>query len=135
MAARFLLDSDICVYALSGRHPQVVRTLDRKLPGQVAVSVIAFGELLLGAAKSSDPRAARQRIAALTRIAAVLPLPPEAAQFYGTIRATLEQSGTLIGPNDLWIAAHARAEKLILVSNNQREFKRVKGLRVENWSG
>ncbi|HEY5667141.1 MAG TPA: type II toxin-antitoxin system VapC family toxin [Gammaproteobacteria bacterium] len=134
MAARFLLDSDICVYALSGRHPEVVRTLDRKLPGQVAVSVIALGELLAGAERSSDPGAAQRRIAALTSVATVLPLPPEAASHYGTIRAGLEDAGRPIGPNDLWIAAHARAGQLILVTNNQREFKRVKGLRVENWA-
>jgi tRNA(fMet)-specific endonuclease VapC len=65
----------------------------------------------------------------------VLPLPPEAAEHYGTIRADLERVVAHIGPNDLWIAAHARAEKLVLVTNNVREFKRVKGLRVENWIG
>lgn len=134
MAARFLLDSDICVYALSGRHPKIVRALDCKLPGQVAVSVIALAELLAGAEKSGDPRAAKERIAALTSVATVLPLPEEAAEHYGTIRAELEQSGKPIGPNDLWIASHARSEKLILVSNNEREFKRVKGLKVENWA-
>ena len=134
MAARFLLDSDICVYALSGRYPQVVRTLDRKLPGQVALSVIALGELLAGAEKSSDPGAARQRIAALTSVATVLPLPPDAASHYAAIRTGLEGAGRPIGPNDLWIASHARAERLILVTNNQREFKRVKGLKVENWA-
>ena len=64
----------------------------------------------------------------------MLPLPAEAAEHYGAIRAELEHRGNPIGPNDLWIAAHARAEKLILVTNNQREFKRVKGLKVENWA-
>ena len=134
MAARFLLDSDICVYALSGRHPEVVRTLDRKLPGQVAVSVIALGELLAGAERSSDPGAAQRRIAALTSVATVLPLPPEAASHYGTIRAGLDDTGRPIGPNDLWIAAHARAGQLILVTNNTNDFRSVRGLRLENWA-
>ena len=134
MAARYLLDSDICVYALSGRHPKLVRALDRRLPGQVAVSVIALGELLTGAEKSSDPHAARQRIAALTTVAEVLPLPPEAAEHYATIRAELERAGASIGPNDLWIASHARAERLTLVTNNAREFRRVKGLKLANWA-
>jgi tRNA(fMet)-specific endonuclease VapC len=134
MAARYLLDSDICVYALSGRHPKIVRALDRRLPGQVAVSVIALGELLAGAAKSSDTHAAKQRIAALTSVADVLPLPAEAAEHYGTIRSALEQAGNPIGPNDLWIAAHARAAGMTLVTNNEREFKRVKGLKVVNWA-
>lgn len=134
MAIRYLLDTNICVYALSGRYPNVVRVLDRKLPGQLAVSVIALGELFAGAQKSSDPQAAKQRIAALTRVTAVLSVSPEAAEHYGSIRSELERSGTPIGPNDLWIASHAKAEKLILVTNNEREFKRVKGLRVENWA-
>lgn len=134
MAVRYLLDGDICVYALSGRHPKVVRALDRRLPGQVTVSVIALGELLAGAAKSSNAAAARQRIAALTSVADVLPLPPEAAEHYGNIRSELERTGALIGPNDLWIAAHAKAEGMTLVTNNVREFKRVKGLKVVNWA-
>jgi tRNA(fMet)-specific endonuclease VapC len=134
MAVRYLLDSDICVYALSGRHPSLVRTLDRKLPGQVTVSVIVLGELLAEAARSRNAVVARQRIAALTSVADVLPLPPEAAEHYGAIRSGLELSGSPIGPNDLWIAAHARAEGLTLVTNNLREFKRVNGLRVVNWS-
>jgi tRNA(fMet)-specific endonuclease VapC len=134
MAARYLLDSDICVYALSGRNPGLVRRLDRKLPGQVVVSVFAVGELLTGAAKSKDPATARQRIAALTSVAEVLPLPPEAAEHYATIRAALERAGRIIGPNDLWIAAQARAEELILVTNNEQEFRRVPRLKVENWA-
>lgn len=133
MAARYLLDSDTCVYALSGRHPGIVRTLDRKLPGQVALSVIALGELLAGAARSKNPAAAEARIAALARVVTVMALPVGAAEQYGSIRSDLEQSGVPIGPNDLWIASHARADKLILVTNNEREFKRVKGLKVENW--
>jgi tRNA(fMet)-specific endonuclease VapC len=134
MAARYLLDSDICVYALSGRHPKLVQAIDRRLPGQVAVSVIALGELLTGAEKSRHPQAAKQRIEALTSIADVLPLPAEAAKHYATIRTELERSGQLIGPNDLWIAAHAKAENLVLVTNNVREFKRVQGLKVVNWA-
>ncbi len=134
MAARYLLDSDICVYMLSGRHPNLVRTFDRKLPGQIAVSVIVMGELFAGAEKSRDRLAAKQRIAALASAATVLPLPPEAAEHYGSIRATLERAGTPIGPNDLWIASHAKVEKLILVTNNEREFKRINGLKVENWA-
>ena len=63
-----------------------------------------------------------------------LELPAEAAEHYGEIRAVLQRKGAPIGPNDLWIAAHARAAGLVLVSNNEREFKRVPGLKVENWA-
>jgi tRNA(fMet)-specific endonuclease VapC len=122
-----------CNYALSGRYPELVRTLDRKLPGQVVVSVIAIGELMTGAAKSQNASAARRRIDALTSVVPVAQLPIEAAEYHGEIRSALERAGTPIGGNDLWIAAHARADGLVLVTNNGREFKRVKGLRVENW--
>lgn len=133
MAARYLLDSNTCIYALSGRHPELVRTLDRKMPGQVVVSVIAIGELMTGAAKSQNAVAAKRRIQAMTSVVPIASLPIAAAEYYGEIRSTLERAGTPIGANDLWIAAHARAEGLVLVTNNAREFKRVKGLKVENW--
>lgn len=94
----------------------------------------ALGELLTGAEKSSNPRAAKRRIGALTTVAAVLPLTPEAATCYGPIRAALERTGTSIGPNDLWIASQAKAEGLTLVTDNEREFQRVKGLKVVNWA-
>ena len=64
----------------------------------------------------------------------MLPLPEEAAAVYGTLRAALERKGQMIGNNDLWIAAHAKAAGLTLVTNNVREFKRVPGLKVENWA-
>jgi tRNA(fMet)-specific endonuclease VapC len=133
MAARYLLDSNTCIYALSGRHPDLVGMLDKKLPGQVVISVIAAGELMAGAAKSQNASAARRRIEALASVVPIAQLPIQAAQYYGEIRAALERAGTPIGANDLWIAAHARAEGLVVVTNNEREFKRVKGLKVENW--
>lgn len=69
----------------------------------------------------------------LISILPVTPLPTEAGNHYGRIRSTLERAGTPIGNNDLWIAAHALAENLILVTNNEREFARIDGLRLENW--
>ena len=97
------------------------------------VSVIAVGELMTGAAKSQNASAARQRIEALLSVVPVAPLPAQAAAYYGEIRGALERAGTPIGSNDLWIASHARAEGLVLVTNNEREFKRVKGLKIDNW--
>jgi len=85
------------------------------------------------------PRAA-QRAAALellrelARVLPVMGLPETAAEAYGTIRAELERKGQMIGNNDLWIAAHAKAAGLTLVTNNEREFRRVRGLKVENWA-
>lgn len=134
MGARFLLDADTCIYAVSGRYPQVTAKLDRKLPGQVVVSVIAMGELMYGLAKSQRRDAGLQRLNALLAVAPLAALPAGVAEAYGEIRSRLERGGTPIGSNDLWIAAHAQAEGLILVTNNEREFKRIKGLKVENWA-
>lgn len=133
MSARYLLDSDVCIYALSGRHPAVTARFDRLGAGEAVISAIAYGELLFGASKSKDTAAAGARLTALTLVASLAPLPLEAAGHYAEIRRHLEAAGTPIGGNDLWIAAHARAAGLVLVSNNEREFRRVPGLEVENW--
>ena len=107
----------------------------RKLrPGEAALSVITFGELLYGAEKSAQRPAALERLQELARVLPVLPLPETAAETYGTIRADLEFRGQMIGNNDLWIAAHAKAAELTLVTNNEREFRRVRGLKVRNWA-
>jgi tRNA(fMet)-specific endonuclease VapC len=133
MTARYLLDSDICIYALSGRHPAATARFDLLQPGEAVISAIAYGELLFGASKSRAPEAAAARLTALTLVASLAPLPLEAAGHYAEIRRHLEAAGTPIGGNDAWIAAHARATGLVLVSNNEREFRRVPGLAVENW--
>jgi tRNA(fMet)-specific endonuclease VapC len=133
MAPRYLLDTNICIHALSGRYPQVQRRIDRRAPGQIAISVVAYGELQFGIAKSVRREDAQLRLDALAQIVPVLPLPMEAAEHYGDIRARLARDGTLIGGNDLWIAAHARALNTTLVTNNIREYERVPGLRLANW--
>lgn len=133
MSARYLLDADICIYAQSRRHPAVTARFDRLSAGEAVISAIAYGELLFGASKSNDTTAAGARLTALTLVASLAPLPLEAASHYAEIRRHLEAAGTPIGGNDIWIAAHARAAGLVLVSNNEREFRRVPGLEVENW--
>ena len=98
------------------------------------MSVITYGELIWGAEASSKVRENLKRLRAFARLVTPLDLPSDAAEHYGKIRAALQKKGTPIGPNDLWIAAHARAAGLILVSNNEREFRRVPRLKVENWA-
>jgi len=102
--------------------------------GEAALSVITFGELVYAAEKSAQRAAALELLRELARVLPVLGLPETAAEAYGTIRTELERKGQMIGNNDLWIAAHARAAGLTLVTNNEREFRPVRGLKVENWT-
>lgn len=134
MNASHLLDTNICIYIRQARPPTVKVRFEHMAPGSLAMSVITWGELLYGACRSADPAAARARLDRIASQIPVLGMPPETAHHYGDIRARLATRGELIGPNDLWIAAHARSASLILVTNNAREFRRVKGLKVENWA-
>jgi len=107
----------------------------RKLrPGEAALSVITYGELLYGAAKSAQRVAALERLRELVQLLPALSLPESAAEAYGSIRVELESKGQMIGNNDLWIAAHAVVAGLTLVTNNESEFRRVRGLKIQNWA-
>ncbi len=131
--ALFLLDTNICIYIAKRRPPEVLARFEGLQPGEAALSVITYGELRLGAEKSMSRTAALERLERLTEWVPVLSLPQDAAVHYGIIRATLELQGRPIGANDLWIAAHALAGQLTLISNNTREFKRIPGLLLEDW--
>ena len=133
MALRYLLDSDICIYLMKRRSPALVRRLDTVAPA-CALSVIVYGELCFGQASSARRDESAAHLAALLETLQVLPLPLDAALRYGEIRAELERAGKPIGANDTWIAAHALASNLTLVTNNEREYSRVPGLRIENWA-
>jgi tRNA(fMet)-specific endonuclease VapC len=97
------------------------------------ISVITWGELRYGAERSAQRGSVVQSLAEFVALVPVEPLPKAAGVDYGAIRAALEAGGTPIGNNDLWIAAHARSAGLTLVTNNEREFRRVQDLKVENW--
>ena len=134
MEPRYLLDTNICIYIRQKRPDEVLRRFRKLRPGEAALSVITYGELLYGAAKSAHKAAALQRLNELVHFLPALSLPETAAETYGSIRAALESKGEMIGNNDLWIAAHALASKLTLVTNNEKEFRRVRRLKVENWT-
>jgi tRNA(fMet)-specific endonuclease VapC len=133
MEARFILDTNICIYIRRHRPPEVMARFQRLKPGEAVISVITYGELSYGAEKSRRRTEALRQLQEFSALVPVLPLPSEAGEAYGAIRAALENRGELIGSNDLWIAAHAKASGLTLVTNNEREFKRVTGLKVQNW--
>jgi tRNA(fMet)-specific endonuclease VapC len=134
MKPRFLLDTNICIYIRQRRPEEVLRRFRKLRMGEAALSVITYGELLYGAAKSKQRSAALEQLRELFHLLPALPLSEGAAETYGTLRAELESKGEMIGNNDLWIAAHALAEELTLVTNNEREFRRVRGLKVQNWT-
>jgi tRNA(fMet)-specific endonuclease VapC len=133
MEARFLLDTNTCIYVRRRKPSAIMVRFQGLQPGEAALSVITYGELSLGAEKSVTPQDAFRYLQEFTDFVPVLPLPEEAGRAYGEVRAALESKGEVIGANDLWIAAHAMAAQLILVTNNEREFRRVRGLRIENW--
>ena len=102
--------------------------------GDAFISAITYGELHYGAERSQQRPHALESLGHLVSLLIVVPLPGEAATAYGEIRAALEARGEMIGGNDLWIAAHAKSAGLTLVTNNEREFKRVPGLKLQNWT-
>lgn len=134
MSTRFLLDTNICIYIRQKRPPEVLARFKKLKEGEAGLSVITYGELFYGAAKSPQRLAAMDKLNDLLAFLPILPLPDSTALHYGEIRAALEANGDIIGGNDLWVAAHARAAGLVLVTNNEREFKRVPGLKLQNWT-
>ena len=134
MEPRYLLDTNICIYIRQKRPEKVLRRFRRLRPGEAVLSVITYGELLYGAAKSEQRVRALEQLRELVGLLPALSWPETAAESYGAIRAELEAKGEMIGNNDLWIAAHAVAAGLTLVTNNEKEFRRVRGLKVQNWT-
>jgi tRNA(fMet)-specific endonuclease VapC len=134
MEPRYLLDTNICIYIRQKRPEEVLRRFRKLRPGEAALSVITYGELLYGAAKSAQRVLALERLRELVTLLPALSLPETAAEAYGAIRAELETKGEMIGNNDLWIAAHAMVAGLTLVTNNASEFRRVRGLKIQNWA-
>lgn len=138
MAVKYLLDTNICIYIAKHNPPAVRERFSQHTAAELAMSVVTLGELRFGAEKSQSRARARARalsvISNLESTMQIAPINDAIGIHYGQIRADLQQRGLLIGNNDLWLAAHARAEGWILVTNNEREFVRVKELRVENWA-
>ena len=133
MSVRYLLDTNICIYIAKHHPPAVRERFARHSARELAMSVVTLGELRYGAEKSQQRERALASIRALTDVIAIAPLTEAAGEHYGQIRAELQRNGLVIGNNDLWLAAQARSEGWIFVTNNEREFVRVPGLQVENW--
>lgn len=129
---KYMLDTNIVIYTLKDR-PAKVRAAFKLHSGEMCLSSITFGELIYGAEKSTRVEHNLGVIEGLAARLSIQSYDTQAAMHFGRLRAELAQSGRLIGPYDMMIAGHAWSQSLILVTNNQREFDRVPGLRVENW--
>ena len=131
---RYLLDTDTCSYIMKRSNGAVLKRLQQVPVGDVCISVITKSELLFGVELSLRRQQDEVALNAFLRYVEVLDFPDAASLHYAKIRADLKTLGTMIGANDLFIAAHARSLGLMLVTNNTREFGRVRDLAVENWT-
>jgi tRNA(fMet)-specific endonuclease VapC len=130
----YLLDTDISSYIMKRSHDMVLKRLQRVAVGDVGISAISKSELEFGVEVSPRRQQDRAALDEYLRYVEVVDYPGEAARHYAQIRAALKAGGTMIGANDLFIAAHARCLGMTLVTNNTREFGRVAGLKLENWT-
>ena len=129
----YMLDTNICIYAIRNRPEHVLARLKDNLHNELCISAITLAELEHGVEKSAFPERNAAALIRFLSILSVLPFDDLAAVEYGKICASLQRQGTPIGTMDMLIAAHAKAEGLVLVTNNVREFERVPDLAVENW--
>ena len=130
---RYMLDTNIIVYAKNARPEIVLKRFQQYNPGDLCISAITMAELEYGVFNSSKPK--QNRLALLMFLSNIdgIPFDMDAAKVYGQIRHDLKEKGELIGANDLLIAAHAKSLGFTLITNNTREYGRVEGLKLNNW--
>lgn len=131
---KYLLDTNICIYIIKSKPAQVLQQFRSHAIGEIGVSSVTVAELAYGVAKSRHRGQNREALTQFLLSLTIANFDEEAASFYGSLRAALEQQGTPIGALDTLIAAHALSLDMILVTNNVREFDRVEGLEVVNWA-
>ena len=131
---KYMMETNICIYAIKNKSESVIRKILSQNPEDLCISVVTYAELMHGVEKSQAVEKNRIAMSLFLSAITVLDFDGEAAEAYGQIRAELERKGTPIDPMDLLIAGHARSQGLILVTNNTREFARVTGLRIEDWT-
>lgn len=129
----YLLDTNICIYIIKKKPVDVLKTLKTKSKKDIYVSSITIAELEYGVAKSSFPEKNKIALIEFLSIFNILAFDDTDAVEFGMIKTDLEKKGKIIGPMDLLIAGQAKSKKLILVTNNIKEFERVEGLKLENW--
>ena len=131
---KILLDTDICIYAINRKRPEILKGIRDYQIGEVGISAITYAELRFGVENSTSADKNMERLERFLLPLEIVPFDAEAGRNYGRIRTELKRAGCPIGSNDLLIAAHALSLDATLVTNNTREFDRVAGLRVEQWT-
>ena len=130
---RYMLDTNICIYAIKHKPEQVFKHLQEHDPIDICISAITYAELVHGVEKSKSIEKNRVALALLLANIEIMNFDSLAAEHYGKIRSDLEKAGIPIGPLDMMIAGHAKSLGYTVVTNNTKEFERVKGLKLENW--
>ncbi|MCM1232493.1 MAG: type II toxin-antitoxin system VapC family toxin [Ruminococcus flavefaciens] len=131
---KYMLDTNICIYAIKHKPDTVIRKFLSHEPEELCISAITYAELTHGVEKSMAVERNRIAMSLFLSPITILQFDGQAAEEYGRIKAELEKKGTPIGPMDTLIAGHAKSRGLIIVTNNTREFNRVVGLTVEDWT-
>lgn len=131
---RYMLDTNICIYAIKHKPEQVFLKLQEHDPSEVCISSVTYAELVHGVEKSQSIEKNRVALALLLANIEIMDFDSSAAESYGKIRADLEKAGKTIGPLDMMIAGHAKSLGYTVVTNNTKEFMCVNGLKLENWA-
>lgn len=131
---RYMLDTNICIYAIKHKPEQIFLRLQEHDPSEVCISSVTYAELVHGVEKSQSIEKNRVALALLLANIEIMDFASSAAESYGKIRADLEKAGKPIGPLDMMIAGHAKSLGYTVVTNNTKEFMRVSGLKLENWA-
>lgn len=130
---RYMLDTNICIYAIKNKPKEVIERLKEHEPSEICISSVTYAELIHGVEKSKAVNKNRIALTLLLADIEILSFDANAAESYGEIRAELERKGTPIEPLDMMIAGHAKSLNYTVVTNNTKEFERINGLRLENW--
>lgn len=131
---KFMLDTDICSYIMREKPIQVLKRFDSYEMEQFCISVVSYAEFIYGIQKSANPEKHQRLVENFILHVDIIPWDCSAAEHYGKIRKELESRGRIVGNMDLMIAAHARSQRMTIVTNNERHFDRITELSIENWT-
>ena len=130
---KYMLDTNTCIYLMNNKDIKLTKKFHNKDPKELCISNITYSELMYGVEKSEKREFNFTRLLLFLSDINILNYDFNASEEYGIIRVELERKGSTIGPNDMLIAAHAKSQNMILVTNNIKEFNRINDLKVENW--